>query len=126
MGYILQSLMDYAALATQLDTSSMQPLPAILALRTTEPSYGRQARIYFALSATNAVARFYSALYFDMISSYLKGLWIETGEGINKEVSILSILIGPCADATIYHYQWVLQPGHLCQSSGLSSIVAAR
>lgn len=26
------------------------------------------------------------ALYFDMLSSYLKGLWTETGEGIHKEV----------------------------------------
>lgn len=36
----LQSLISYSELATKLDASSMAPLPAIVALRTTEPSYG--------------------------------------------------------------------------------------
>lgn len=39
-----KSVLRYATLATQLDTSSMTPLPALVALRTTEPSYGTSTR----------------------------------------------------------------------------------
>lgn len=37
---IEQSILRYATMATQLDASSMTPLPALVALRTTEPTYG--------------------------------------------------------------------------------------
>lgn len=38
-----QSVLQYAGLATQLDTASMTPLPALVALRTTGSSHGKLA-----------------------------------------------------------------------------------
>jgi hypothetical protein len=38
-----QSILQYAGLATQLDTASMTPLPALVALRTTGSSHGKLA-----------------------------------------------------------------------------------
>ncbi|KAJ9116871.1 hypothetical protein QFC22_004528 [Naganishia vaughanmartiniae] len=82
--YAEADIMQYTAVALHVDVSSITPLPSLVALRTVETT---------------------PALYFDMLSSYLKGLWVEVGEGIRKE--------------------WLIQPGHLQEPLDLSAVIGA-
>ncbi|KAJ9113860.1 hypothetical protein QFC19_000053 [Naganishia cerealis] len=83
------AMMQYTTIAVQVDVSSVTPLPSVLALRTVEAT---------------------PALYFDMLSTYLKGMWMEVGEGIRKEVWL---------------QKWLVQPGHLCETTALASVIGA-
>ncbi|KAJ9101874.1 hypothetical protein QFC21_003214 [Naganishia friedmannii] len=82
--YAEADIMQYTAISIHVDTSGITPLPSLFALRTVETT---------------------PALYFDMLSSYLTGLWVEVGEGIRKE--------------------WLVQPGHLREPLDLSAVIGA-